>query len=278
LTAEDSIRLLLMFYHDVRPASRIGKLGDLPGVAPSSRVDCPDCAGFGQRRVRRFGPGVRRTDAGHLIAPCDRCEGRGTLVVDDYTGTEVGTVEQAARTTRSVTCDGCGGQGVTGGAGRRCRYCEGVGTVSVPVESRERRQPAKQAKAEEATHEALRAARASGSARLWQAGSFAALERALAELTTHMRYRLWQDLPDGASDLVSILTARVRKMEAPGKIRVPSEIRRWDEERAKPRPSFIASKGERNEAMRKRRAEGASWAQIAREFGVSKTQAGRVVG
>jgi hypothetical protein len=214
VSAEADVRLLLRFYHDVQPSPRIGTFGQ-GKEGPSHNIGCPECHGLGWVRARKFGQGVVRLDSGILTKSCKRCSGRGWYPADDYTGREVGTEETglADAPARTVFCDGCGGNGVHGN-GRRCRYCEGAGTVAIPADVRERK-PGRS----DAMTEALRAGRATGSPGLWAAGSFAALESAISELTIPMRYRLWAD--DLPADLVSILAARVRHIER-GKIRVPS--------------------------------------------------------
>ena len=222
LTAEESVRLLLAFYRDAQPGPRAASLGDLPGVAPSLKVTCPDCGGKGERRVRlKAGRKSWRNADGALVAACEPCEGRGWRIVDDYTGDDVGSEETGARvTTRTVPCDACGGWGPHVGSGvhgngKRCRHCQGAGTCQIPAEAAPER-PSTRSDGDELTV-ALRAGRATGSARLWAAGSFAALERALGELTPHMRYQLWTHLddgPQGAADIVAILTAKSEPLRA----------------------------------------------------------------
>lgn len=277
MTAEEAVRVLLSFYADALPGPRAQSLGALPGVAPSRKVACEDCHGKGERRVRSWSAGdVRRDDDGALWAICQRCDGRAWLVVDDYTGSEVGSEETAPRVVRrSVTCDGCGGQGAHGN-GRRCRHCDGAGTVSVSAEAAPERQRSRPDEDELAV--ALRAGRASGASRLWAAGSFAAVGQALSELAPAMKMRAWRAYvsqeTDPEPDLLAIIAARVRHLER-GQIRVPGELRRWAEERQAARPSY-RSVGERNEAIRAMRAEGATLRRIAGEFGVSRSQVERI--
>lgn len=219
-----------------------------------------------------------RNADGALVAACEPCEGRGWRIVDDYTNDDVGSEETGARvTTRTVFCDGCGGQGVHNN-GKRCRHCQGAGTCVIPAEAAPERSE-RRTESDELTV-ALRAGRATGSARLWAAGSFHALQQALAELQPWARWKVLEayatyETYDGQpTDLLAILTARVRYIER-GKVRVPGELRRWAEAQPKQLP-IVATVGERNAEMRRMRAEGASLSAIARRFGVAKTTAHRV--
>jgi len=236
VTPTEDVRLLLRFLADVQPGARIGHLGDLPGVAPSSKIPCPDCAGKGTRRVRlKAGRKSWRDADGALVASCEPCEGRGWRIVDDYTGDDVGSEETAARSsTRQVFCDGCGGLGAHGN-GKRCRHCDGAGSVAIPSDSTAESLNRKHRDGD-VLAVALRAGRATGQAGLWAAGSFAALERALSELTPPMRWRAYKAYvsyeAEPEPDLLRILAARVRKIER-GKIRVPAELRRWAEGQGK---------------------------------------------
>lgn len=261
MTAEESVALLLSFWREAQPGPRCQAFGDQPGEAPSSRVECRNCGGRGRTAKLR---------------PCPACNARGWIVVDDYTGQEVGTMETGTiAQTRRVFCDACGGQGAHG-SGRRCRRCEGRGYHELPVGRNER--PAPRAK-EDALDAALEALDATGSPGLWRAGSFAAVEEALSRMQPWARHRIYQSYVLGESDpepdLLRILTALVRKAER-GKIRVPSELRRWQEERDRPRQQFFATAGERNAAMRAAREQGASLSEVAKRFSVSKSTAARV--
>lgn len=260
MTAEESVALLLAFWREVSPGPRASDFGAAPGEVPSRRVECRECGGRG-RSAR--------------LRPCQTCAGRGWIVVDDYTEAEVGTAETGTVVqTRRVFCDACGGLGAHGN-GRRCRRCDGAGYLEVPVR---REEASLRGAKEDALEAALTATDARGAAALWRAGSFAALERALSELQPWARMRLWRAYVLGGEpepDLLRIVTARVRKIER-GRIRVPAELRRWREERDRPRPQAPRTIGERNERMREARAQGKSLAEVARLFGVSKSQAARV--
>lgn len=87
--------------------------------------DCPACGGRG-RWVRRSG----REEV------CARCKGRALILVDQYTGREIGSEKTEARSAaplRMVPCDACigldpkreRGDGVV--AGKLCERCSGSG-------------------------------------------------------------------------------------------------------------------------------------------------------
>jgi hypothetical protein len=279
VSATEDVRLLLTFLADVQPAARIGHLGAQDGEGPSHTIDCPECNGAGWKRVRlKAGLQSWRNEDGALVAECQLCEGRKTLTVDDYTNRQVGTAEVGTiARTRSVFCDGCGGSGTRGQ--RRCKYCDGSGSRSVSVDTGSDVRPTRKRDEDaEAQMVALRAGRATGSAKLWAAGSFAALDQALSELTPPMRFRVWRAYvavdAEPEPDLLAILAARVRQIER-GKIRVPGELRRWQASRPTA-PPYIASTGERNQAIRALRDEGQTFAAIGRRFGVSRAYAHRV--
>lgn len=110
--------------YDYQPKTWTGALVQrqaVRGEGPSATIDCPDCGGEGKRRVRG------------IVADCDRCKGRGSLVVDAYTERQIGTLEtDLVDRVRWVRCDACGGQGAHGNQ-RRCEYCpERPGWVKAP--------------------------------------------------------------------------------------------------------------------------------------------------
>ena len=87
-------------------------------------IDCPDCGGNGRKRIR----GIEQT--------CPRCRGRALILVDQYTGRELGSEKTAVRSAaplRRVPCDACIGldpkkdRGEGFVHGERCPHCDGSG-------------------------------------------------------------------------------------------------------------------------------------------------------
>jgi hypothetical protein len=98
------------------------------GAKPTDRneewIDCPDCGGEGKRRVRG------------VLVSCVPCAGRGTRLVDQYTGRELSSELTEVRTAaplRRVACDACIGldpskeKGEGWIHGERCIRCDGSG-------------------------------------------------------------------------------------------------------------------------------------------------------
>ncbi len=138
-------------------------------LAPFREHRCETCKGSGKGKDR-----FRRE------VVCAACDGAGRLAFDAYTGERVGTVETPTVVRfRSAVCDRCGGSGVQPGSkGERCPSCDGEGRrewspFELHMPDEEERVGAE---------EGGLLARPRHLAALYAAGSYAELERALAEL------------------------------------------------------------------------------------------------
>ncbi len=188
-------------------------------LAPFREHRCETCKGSGKGKDR-----FRR------VIVCAACDGAGRLAFDAYTGERVGTAETPTVTRfRSALCDRCAGSGVWKGA--RCPTCEGDGRrewspFELHMPDEEERVGAE---------EGGLLARPRHLAALYAAGSYAELERALAELKfwSLPLHRLWARsyvlrVPSGLAGREAALveTAWVfleQRMPAP--VRVPWGIR-----------------------------------------------------
>lgn len=196
--------------------------GEAPrGLAPFRTVVCDRCEGRGVV-----------TDRFRREVECGGCDGAGRFAVDGYTGERVGTAETATVVRmRSSLCDRCGGTGVYP-AGRRCPTCDGAGRREwSPFELRGVELPG-EARAEDGSG---LLARPRELARLYAAGSYAELERALSRLAgVNVRaHRLWVNRHVAGVGVeldeagVYLLERSWRFVDAamPDPVRVPGDIR-----------------------------------------------------
>jgi hypothetical protein len=269
----DDVRLLLEFHGAAEPAPPVQRYGGTSGPAPMHKTSCTACGGRGLDRFRRV---------------CSTCEGRGWRWEDSYVG-PVGTLDTAlVDRSRWVRCDGCEGEGRHRN-GRLCRACQGKGgeyvtpsaVQAVSASSARGPQPG------DALQVALGAGRASVSLNLRGSGSFDALDVALAELTPRER-RLIAKGREELDDLECVYEQRaVRKvrdrMREQGPIRVPHELRLWQE---RARPAGVLGSGRwgnsfarkrRNALVYELRSEGLSCRQIGQRVGVHHTTVVRVL-
>lgn len=257
-------------------------------LAPTVWAVCPDCGGDGVRRDR-----FRRE------TPCGTCgglaasegararRGAGRVKVDpmDREQRPIGSVETPDAPPRVVTavCDGCGGQGAHGN-GRRCKVCDGAG--------RREWSPFRLRVDDQGGGEDAEAALLAAIVRRDEAGDYARLERALAELArvdgrddTRL-HRLWvgRYVFGSETTLSDVDLARLelawRFIEArmPSPIRVPGDVRRNERARrrhlegVKGRWMNGRSLRERDAEIRRRYDSGvATVEELVRTFGVSRS-------